>query len=62
MSILQYFRPSLSYHLSFRSLFCLFFEWTFDTGFNVIDMWNRLPQNAVDAESVNSFNPMEWRY
>ena len=23
-SILQYFRPSLSYHLSFRSLFCLF--------------------------------------
>ena len=23
-SILQYFRPSLSYHLSFRALFCLF--------------------------------------
>ena len=23
-SILQYFRPSLSYHLSVRSLFCLF--------------------------------------
>ena len=23
-SILQYFRPSLSYHLSLRSLFCLF--------------------------------------
>ena len=23
-SILQYFRPSLSYHLSFRSYFCLF--------------------------------------
>ena len=23
-SILQYFRPSLSYHLSFRPLFCLF--------------------------------------
>ena len=23
-SILQYFRPSLNYHLSFRSLFCLF--------------------------------------
>ena len=23
-SILQYFQPSLSYHLSFRSLFCLF--------------------------------------
>ena len=24
MSILQYFRPSLSYHLSLRSLFCIF--------------------------------------
>ena len=23
-SILQYFRPSLSYHLSLRSLFCIF--------------------------------------
>ena len=25
-SILQYFQPSLSYHLSLRSLFCLFFS------------------------------------
>ena len=25
-SILHYFRPSLSYHLSLRSLFCLFFS------------------------------------
>ena len=25
-SILQYFRPSLSYHLSLRSLFCLFWS------------------------------------
>ena len=32
-SILQYFRPSLSYHLLLRSLFCLFFEWPFYTGF-----------------------------
>ena len=29
-NILQYFRPSLSYHLPLRSLFCLFF-----TGFPV---------------------------
>ena len=29
-SILQYFQPSLSYHLSLRSLFCLFY-----TGFTV---------------------------
>ena len=28
-SILQYFRPSLSYHLSLRSLFCLFLSGRF---------------------------------
>ena len=28
-SILQYFRPSLSYHLSFRSLLCLFLSGRF---------------------------------
>ena len=28
-SILQYFRPSLSYHLSMRSLFCLFLSGRF---------------------------------
>ena len=28
-SILQYFRPSLSYHLSLRSLFCLFWSGLF---------------------------------
>ena len=32
--ILQYFRPSLSYHLSLRSLFFIF-EWLFYTGFTV---------------------------
>ena len=32
-SIPQYFQPSLNYHLSLRSLFCLFFEWLFYTGF-----------------------------
>ena len=32
-SILQYFRPSLSYHLSLRSL--SIFEWPFYTGFTV---------------------------
>ena len=35
-SILQYFRPSLSYHLSLRPLFSLFFEWPLKTGFTVI--------------------------
>ena len=34
-SILQYFRPSLSYHLSLRSLFLSIFEWQLKTGFTV---------------------------
>ena len=34
-SILQYFRPSLSYHLSLRFLFSLFFEWPLKTGFSL---------------------------
>ena len=34
-SILQYFRPSLSYHLPLRSFCCLFFEWPLKTGFTV---------------------------
>ena len=37
-SILQYFRPSLSYHLSSRYLFCLFFKWPFYTGFTVYSL------------------------
>ena len=34
-SFLQYFRPSLSYNLPLRPLFCLFFEWPLKTGFTV---------------------------
>ena len=34
-SILQYFRPSLSYHLSLRSLFLFIFEWPLKTSFTV---------------------------
>ena len=33
-SILQYFRPSLRYHLYLRPLFA-FFEWTLKTGVTV---------------------------
>ena len=36
-SILQYFRPSLSYHLSFRSLFCLFLSGRFTQVLHVFD-------------------------
>ena len=35
-NILQYFRPSLSYHLSLRSLLCLFLSGLFYTGFSVV--------------------------
>ena len=34
-SFLQYFRPSLSYDLSSRFLFCLFLVWPLKTGFTV---------------------------
>ena len=34
-SILQYFRPSLSYHLSLRSLFCLFLSGRFTRAFSL---------------------------
>ena len=35
-SILQYFGPSLSYHLSRRPLFLSNFEWSLKTGFTVL--------------------------
>ena len=35
-SILQYLRPSLSYHLSLRSFVLSIFEWPFYTGYTVI--------------------------
>ena len=39
-SILQYFRPSLCYHLSLRSLFWSIFVWPFYTGFTVPFAWH----------------------
>ena len=43
--ILQYFRPSLSYQLSSRPLFCLFFEWPLMTGFTVwLFIYNMYPE------------------
>ena len=36
-SILQYFRPSLSYHCPLRPWFCLFFKWALKTGFTASD-------------------------
>ena len=34
-SILQYFLPSLSYHLSLKSFFLSIFEWPLKAGFTV---------------------------
>ena len=36
-SILQYFSPSLSYHLSFRSLFCLFLSDRFTVSVSTVN-------------------------
>ena len=38
-SILQYFRPSFSNHLSVRSLFCLFLSGCFTQGLHCILLW-----------------------
>ena len=53
-SILQYFRPSLSYHLSLRPLFCLFFGWPLKTGFTVCDKYRNsmFPFNICSGHSV----------
>ena len=40
--ILKYFWPSLSYHLSLRSLFLSIFEWPFYTGFTVDYFMDRI--------------------
>ena len=40
------FRPSLSCHLSLRSLFCLIFEWPFYTGLTVMCL--RLERLEID--------------
>ena len=55
-SILQYFRPSLMYHLSLRSLFCLFFEWPFYTGFTVLFIkGNSLPAQRQLTDEISGF-------
>ena len=48
-SILQYFRPSLSYHLSLRSLFCLFLSGNFYTGFTVEFFFKCTPEKYLHA-------------
>ena len=45
---LQYFRPSLSYHLSLRSLFCLFLSVRFTQILHVLGHANSIISNWVD--------------
>ena len=56
-SILQYFRPSLSYQLSLRSL--SIFEWPFYTGFTVLlcTWWRSLKTkiSRMDCEFIATF-------
>ena len=54
IAFLQYFRPSLSYHWSLGSLFCLLFEWLFYTGFTVnsfVFPSSSLPTVSIDLEN-----------
>ena len=56
-SILQYFRPALSFHTALRPLFYLFFEWPLKTGFTV---YTNLPKKlwtvlAFSADLGSSF-------
>ena len=50
-SIMQYFRPSFSYQLSFSPLFGLLFEWPFYTGFTV---WFPVKQSDYQILDVQS--------
>ena len=50
-SILQYFRPSLSYHLSFNTLVLSIFEWLLKTGLTVKIMLGIT--NTLDSRFFN---------
>ena len=60
-SILQYFRPLLSYHLSFRSLFCLFSKWSCYTGFTVFPcfVYVRWKDDATNYSRIKWNAPRE---
>ena len=52
-SILQYFCPSLSYHLPLRSLFCLF-ERPFNTGFTVALLCSAFRHDGALGVSISA--------
>ena len=51
-SILQYFRPSLSYHVSLRSLFCLFLSGRFTQ----VLLYNIYPKYSDRSDEVRIFH------
>ena len=60
-SILQYFRPSLSYHLSLRSLFCLFLSGRFRQVFIVLRQLSTILNDFnLSIFSVNQWKPVGW--
>ena len=69
-SILQYFRPSFSYHLPLRRLFCLFFSGRFRQvllyQINILDhqtcesVWNTCIQNMKCTIFLRMWNPFNF--
>ena len=60
-SILQYFLPSLSYHLSLRSLFCLFLSGRFRQVFIVLRQLSTILNDFnLSIFSVSQWQPVGW--
>ena len=56
-SILQCFRPSLSYHLSLRSVFCLFLSGPLNGHFSIIPLLKLSLFNTATFTTVHSYGP-----
>ena len=56
-SILQYFWPSLSYHLSLGSLFCLFLSGRFTQGLTVVTVYGLKTQQQLKKYSTLNLPP-----
>ena len=66
-SILQYFRPLLSFHLTLRSFVLSVFEWQLKTGFTVFffyvdDRFILKQMSSMEVESFEKFGPQYFQY
>ena len=59
-SILQYFRPSLSYHLSLRSLFCLFLSGRFTQVLLYNTLW--IDTSSKEPFCLKVLNSSKWQF